>query len=242
MRFTWLLAVILVAGLLGTVSSPARADSCQFVLGFATLHDLIPQTVGRCLEDEHHTPANGDGLQMTTGGLLVWRKADNFTAFTDGFRTWVNGPFGLKMRLNSQRLFWEFNPDKLPIVPPPVPGDRCHTAQLSLSLDGVDGGAGNFVGTFRFTNNASVSCTIFGFVGAQLLDAQNNPLPTNVVRGGGFLVNEPPAMLITVPAGGSAIFRMHWDQVPVNNEPTCPTSSLLAITPADELNPIIIPD
>ena len=42
----------------------------------------------------HHNPQNGDGLQETTawhgkGGLMVWRKADNFTAFTDGYRTWI---------------------------------------------------------------------------------------------------------------------------------------------------------
>ena len=37
-------------------------------------------------------------------GLLVWRKADNHTAFTDGYRTWVNGPYGLQVRLNTARF------------------------------------------------------------------------------------------------------------------------------------------
>jgi hypothetical protein len=53
------------------------------------------------------SPANGDGLQHTSGGLLVWRKADNWTAFTDGFQTWINGPTGLQERLNTARLPWE---------------------------------------------------------------------------------------------------------------------------------------
>ena len=57
---------------------------CQFVLGFAALHDMIPERVGDCLETAVHNPDNGDGLQQTTGGLLVWRKADNWTAFTNG--------------------------------------------------------------------------------------------------------------------------------------------------------------
>lgn len=39
--------------------------------------------------------------------MLVWRKADNFTAFTDGFRSWVNGPRGPQQRLNSERFSWE---------------------------------------------------------------------------------------------------------------------------------------
>src|ERR1700694_4587568 len=78
-------------------AAPAAAAPCQFVLGFQTLHDLMPATVGGCLVDEHHNPANGDGLQETAGptgagGLLVWRKADNWTAYTDGYHTWVNGP------------------------------------------------------------------------------------------------------------------------------------------------------
>ncbi len=91
---------------------PAEAAGCDFVLGFATLHSLIPSIVGNCLTDEIHNPTNGDGLQFTTRGLLVWRKADNFTAFTDGHQTWVNGPFGLQVRLNTARFPWE--PDVAP--------------------------------------------------------------------------------------------------------------------------------
>jgi hypothetical protein len=104
----------LVALLAATWVTPvptATASSCQFVLGFKVLHDLIPSIVGDCLVDEHHNPANGDGLQETTGtvggggtGLLVWRKADNWTAYTDGYHTWVNGPSGLQERLNTERF------------------------------------------------------------------------------------------------------------------------------------------
>ena len=83
------------------------AAECQFVLGFATLRDLVGHDiVGECLENERHG-ANGDALQQTTGGLLVWRKADNWTAFTDGYRTWINGPNGLVQRLNTERFEWE---------------------------------------------------------------------------------------------------------------------------------------
>lgn len=92
------------------------AGPCQFVLGFATFHDSIPATVGDCADDEQHNPANGDALQHTTRGLLVWRKGDNFTAFTDGTRTWVAGPRGIQERLNGQRFSWEANPDGLPLA------------------------------------------------------------------------------------------------------------------------------
>ena len=90
----------------------AWAADCEFVLGFATIKALIdeaegPEKVGQCLENEHFNPENGDALQQTTGGLLVWRKADNWTAFTDGYRTWINGPYGLQVRLNTERFDWE---------------------------------------------------------------------------------------------------------------------------------------
>ena len=62
---------------------------------------------GSCLENETHNPKNGDGLQHTTGGLIVWRKADNWTAFTDGYNTWINGPNGLQERRNNQLFPWE---------------------------------------------------------------------------------------------------------------------------------------
>jgi uncharacterized protein YkwD len=89
------------------IAPPANANGCDFKMGFAALRGMIPGVVGGCVENERHTPENGDALQQTSGGLLVWRKADNFTAFTDGSRTWVNGPYGLQTRANSERFSWE---------------------------------------------------------------------------------------------------------------------------------------
>lgn len=99
-------ALALLLSLLLASTTPAAAE-CRFTLGFATLASMIPQQVGSCLDNEGHNPDNGDALQRTTGGLLVWRKADNWTAFTDGYRTWINGPVGLSQRLNTQRFPWE---------------------------------------------------------------------------------------------------------------------------------------
>ena len=96
----------------GAAAAPGTA--CQYQLGFTALHNLIPAIVLGCLTDETHNVANGDGLQNSAAGLLVWRKADNWTAFTDGYRTWINGPFGIQQRLNTLRYSWEANPDNLP--------------------------------------------------------------------------------------------------------------------------------
>ena len=78
----------------------------QFKLGFKALADQIPNVVGVPLESEHYGP-NGDSLQETSNGLMVWRKADNWTAFTNGSWTWVNGPNGIQDRSNDVRFPWE---------------------------------------------------------------------------------------------------------------------------------------
>ena len=110
------------------VAQAAQAGTCRFALGFKVLHDLIPSVVGNCQTDEQHG-ANGDGLQQTANGLLVWRKADNFTAFTDGYHTWVNGPLGLQERLNTQRFDWEKSAtvartQVISFVPPKTTGEQ----------------------------------------------------------------------------------------------------------------------
>ena len=99
----------LLAAMVGLVFSfqPLLAQDCSFQLGFKALHDLIPDVVGECLDDEQHNPATGITQQNTANGQLTWRKADNWTGFSDGQRTWINGPEGLQQRLNSERLPWE---------------------------------------------------------------------------------------------------------------------------------------
>lgn len=118
----WARAVLAFAVTAVSLLAPGalRAQgACSFVLGFAALRDQLPQEVGRCLEDQRATP-EGNAEQRTSGGLLVWRKADNWTAFTDGHRTWVSGPQGLQQRLNTERFPWEADAAGFP-APLPVP-------------------------------------------------------------------------------------------------------------------------
>ena len=111
------LVALIAAGLLLLLAVPtAAAADCELASGFATLKALIdeaegPGKVGTCLENRHVNPENGDVLQQTTSGLLVQRAADNRTAFTDGYRTWINGPNGLQARLNTERFDWEGQPE-----------------------------------------------------------------------------------------------------------------------------------
>jgi hypothetical protein len=105
------ISTLALTGAMAFAGRPAPAEAqpanCAFQLGFRTLHDMIPDVVGDCIENEWHNAENGDGLQRTTRGLMVWRKFDNWTAFTNGYMTWINGPVGLQARLNTERFPWE---------------------------------------------------------------------------------------------------------------------------------------
>src|SRR3990172_6864213 len=101
------LALTSLLPLAAAAAPTAIGSDCQYVLGFKSLHDAIPEAVGDCKTDESHNPLNGDGLQITSKGMLVWRKADNAIAFTDGYRSWVAGPLGIQQRLNTERFEWE---------------------------------------------------------------------------------------------------------------------------------------
>ncbi len=104
MRALAFLLFVLVAWLSPLLTPPALAAGCHFALGFQALHDRLPPLVGGCLGDESHNSTNGDALQHTTTGLLVWRKADNVAAFTNGRATWLEGPDGPQERANAARF------------------------------------------------------------------------------------------------------------------------------------------
>jgi hypothetical protein len=102
-----LLALIVLSNLLAAPAVVhAQTAGCQFVLGFKTLHDMAPNTVGDCTDNEAPT-GNGDTIQHTTKGLLVSRNMDGYQAFTDGDRTSLSGPTGFVSRGNQERYSWE---------------------------------------------------------------------------------------------------------------------------------------
>ena len=119
-------ALLGFAGLLLLAPPPAAAtNQCEFKLGFKALRDLIPDIVGVCLSHELHDPATGNTIQTTwrpggATGMLVWRKADNWTAFTDGATTWIIGPEGLASRPNAGPPFAREAP--APAATPAVEG------------------------------------------------------------------------------------------------------------------------
>lgn len=120
----------------------AQTPPCAFVLGFAAMRTRVgAERVGACLESQRYT-ADGNAEQRTSGGLLVWRKADNWTAFTDGARTWITGPGSVLVdRPNDERYPWESDAGApgatLVPLPPPPPAPAALAPGTELGLPGA---------------------------------------------------------------------------------------------------------
>jgi len=138
-------------------AQPRQQEGCQYVLGFLALSQQIPAVMGPCVSNESPAP-NGDSLQQTANGLAVYRAADNWTAYTDGFRTWINGPFGVQSRLNTERFPWEPDAGAPGTAPAPSPSGAFNPGAVSLRLDRAWTGLNNPLG---LTNAADGSGRVF---------------------------------------------------------------------------------
>jgi hypothetical protein len=114
----------------------------------------------------------------------------------------------------------------------------CQPAQLRIAPQQGTGAAGTITMTVSLTNVSSTTCTLQGYPGMQLLAASGSSLPTQVVRGGtqfpAAAANQSPA-LVTLAPQQVATFSLAYEDVPVGNETTCPTSAKAEITPPNDV-------
>ena len=123
---------------------------------------------------------------------------------------------------------------------PRPPLDRCHTSQLTTSLQNADAGAGQRYADLVLRNRSQQPCTVYGYGGMQLLDADGKPIPTNLER-----VPNPGPALVRLAPGGTAVSSLRWTVVASGNEPTkgpCQaTPAGVHVTPPDETDPLTVP-
>jgi hypothetical protein len=89
----------------------------------------------------------------------------------------------------------------------------CATSELAATISEPDAGAGQRNAFVTFTNNGSAPCTMFGYIGLQLLDGSGNQIPTDVVRTPG------PENTVTLEPGGQAYTTIQWGVIASGNEP-----------------------
>jgi len=146
-RCCLVLAAVLI-GIMALAGVAVAQPAPEFRLGFKALADQVPRVVGTPLENEHWG-ANGDSLQQTSNGLMAWRKVDNWTAFTNGSSTWINGPTGVQSRTNDERFDWEApTPPSSP--PPPAPVEYPVKGKIVDLIVAASQESYNFVMTLTF--------------------------------------------------------------------------------------------
>ncbi len=93
------------------------------------------------------------------------------------------------------------------------------------------------------TNHSTEACSLFGFPGAQLLDAQRTPLALQVLRAtSGVWSGVFPEQHIQLTPGASAYFAVAWSAAPTDTQTSCLASSYFALTPPDDKGVVVATD
>ena len=118
-------------------------------------------------------------------------------------------------------------------------GTKCTAKDLKGTVAQSDAAAGNRYAELVVTNTSDRTCTLYGYGGLQLVDANHKPTPTDLAR-----EPDPAPSLVTLPPGGTAAKKLHWGVVPSGNEPatgTCePASAGARATPPDDTRSFIV--
>lgn len=120
---------------------------------------------------------------------------------------------------------------------PPEQDGRCHVADLQAVTDNPykAGGMGHAGVVVTLTNTSDRTCTIEGYGGFGLLDAQDQPMEANVSRGPTYFTDDPGRSPVTLAPGGSAYAALGWGIMGPDGDGTCDkVRPTLIVTPPDE--------
>ncbi len=107
----------------------------------------------------------------------------------------------------------------------------CTASQLTGSIEGTSGAAGQFEVTVALKNTSNGPCTTGGYAGLQLVSTSGAKLQTTALRGGTLNFENIAPTPITLGPGSTAWFNLGYSDVPSGGETSCPMSSQLQIIP-----------
>lgn len=131
------------------------------------------------------------------------------------------------------------------LAPAPTGSDRpvsdlrpCSAADLRLTIEGGDAGAGNRVTTLGLRNAGIEACSLAGYPTVTLADAQDRVLTSvkAVQAPGNYFSKGGGPTPVALPPGGKAWFDLAWNVIPHESEgeTVCPDAQTLRLTtPAD---------
>lgn len=119
----------------------------------------------------------------------------------------------------------------------------CLPTQLSLTTKQAGAAAGHSGEMGIFTNISTTVCSLYGFPGAQMLDAQRNQMTTHALwQTSAYMYSNQPKQTVQLAPGGSAYFAVTWSDVPIGSDTSCPMSSYLAVTPPNDFSVLTVPN
>jgi membrane-bound inhibitor of C-type lysozyme len=211
------------SGLTVTVQYPDTATASLTYKGQAYALRLLP---------------SASGARFVGSGLEWWiaSRAGQETASLS--RLGPNEDVGLAVLERCSRP--SPNPELPPPGPLPVPSEvgailptaaPCRAAQLRVSSDDSDAGAGNRSNLIGVTNTGAAPCSVSGYPSVSLLDAQGRTLTT-------IRTDQTPATPtpVTLAANGKGYFDIAWNVVPNegNGERVCPTATTVRVIVAGD--------
>jgi len=115
---------------------------------------------------------------------------------------------------------------------------RCHTSQLSAAIKQLSGAASHRPVTVVLTNTSQTPCTLNGYPGFGLLDANRHALPAQTRRGAGPLYVDHGPITITVLPGQHASTTAEYTTG--GNPGTCQSAAYVEITPPNERDFLLV--
>lgn len=105
------------------------------------------------------------------------------------------------------------------------------------------GAGGNGGAVLTLTNHSARTCTVYGYVGLQLVDANRRFMPNTVKRATSGRFHDHGPTPISLAPGQSAQAGIGYSDIPYGNESNatqCPPVRYLEVTPPDEKDYLFI--
>ncbi|MBU1345617.1 MAG: DUF4232 domain-containing protein [Alphaproteobacteria bacterium] len=177
---------------------------------------------------------SGSGARYSGSGLEWWIAARDGQENATLSRLGPNQDVGVSVLERCSRP--SANPalpvPGAPMQPQPAPGGilpaatPCRAAQLRLTSETGDAGAGGRTNVFAVTNTGAAACSVSGYPSVSLLDAQGRGL--TAIRSE---QNPQTAIPVNIPVGGKGYFDIHWMVVPNEGagERVCPSAARVRV-------------
>ena len=120
---------------------------------------------------------------------------------------------------------------------------HCQISELTAKLGPRVGLAGNGGSILTLTNHSTRTCTVYGYVGLRLVDADRRFLPTAVNRQGGMVFKDQGPTSIALAPSDSAHAGIGYGDNPAGTESydvQCPQATFIEVTPPSETDNFLI--